>query len=149
MASRPNLVLALVVGGALVVAVVAAVVASGRSEVDLEPGTPQATVQAYLRAVLDGDVAALDSLEPETECQAGDITGAFIPESARVVLTEAEIDGAQATVQVEVTESSSGSPFGVDEFTHEETFALERSGSGEWRIVGAPWPLYSCEGRVP
>ena len=149
MRSRPNLVLAIVVAVVVVIAVAAGVVAADRSEVEVQAGTPEATVQAYLRAVLDGDVAALDQLEPGTRCEAGDITGAFVPESARIVLAGSEVDGAHATVRVEITEGSAGSPFGVDEYTHEQRFALEQSDTGDWYIVGAPWPLHVCEGRLP
>lgn len=135
-------------GGAVVLAVIAAVATSGRSSSELPADSPEATVQAYLEAILDRDVSALDRLEADTDCETSDITQAPIPDSARAVLVEVDVDGDQATIEVEISESSAGSPFDTYEFVHDEVFVLEQDDDGEWRITGAPWPLYGCEGRA-
>ena len=146
MTRRANLVLGAVVGGAVVLSVIVAVATSGRSSSEFPADSPEAAVQAYLEAILDRDATALDWLADDTSCETADLGLAPVPDSARVVLVESDVDGDRATVEVEVSEASSGSPFDTYEFVHVEVFTLEQDDGGEWRITGAPWPLYVCEG---
>lgn len=146
---RPNLVLGAVVLVAVVVAIAAVALTAGRSEAQYEPGTPEAAVQAYLRGILERDPAALEWMSPDTGCDTTDLSQSYVPESARAVLVDAEVDGDQASVTVEISESSGGTPFDTYEYTHEEVYTLERDGSGAWLLTGAAWPLYTCGEMVP
>ncbi|WP_153396364.1 hypothetical protein [Ornithinicoccus halotolerans] len=143
MTARPERVLALVVGLVLAVAVAAAVVAANRPTTTVEPGTPEAVVQDFLTAVVDGDrEAALSYLDPELNCDERALEHAG-DEQARVTLLESEVDGDEARVVVSVSQGSSG-PFETGEYSREETYRLLRTEDG-WRIsddVG--WPVYGC-----
>ena len=55
MSRSPTRVLAVVVGALVVLAAAAAVLSSTRGTTHYAAGSPEATVQAYLTAVLDGD----------------------------------------------------------------------------------------------
>jgi hypothetical protein len=140
--ATPNRVLAIVVSGLVVVAVVAAVLAATRSSTTVAPGTPQAAVQGYLEAVLDGDAdRAAGFLAPGSECTAADLDRAGVPDSTRVTLVSSTTDGSTARVKVQVS-FGSGGPFD-DGRSETQTFRLEQS-AGQWRLSGIPWPLFDC-----
>lgn len=144
--NRANRILAIALGAIIVFAIGAAVVAAGRPATRLDPGTPEATVQAYVDAALAGrsDEAAR-WLDPAGECGAQDLdqAGAFGTDlGARVVLVDSIVNGDSATVQVEVV-LGSGGPFDSAEFREQHTYRLTRSG-GTWLLTGVPWPLYDC-----
>lgn len=137
--------LGFVVAATVLLAIVAAVVAARREPPTLDLDTPDGVVQAFLRAVLEGDdESAAALLSPSTGCDATDIANAFVTDSARILLVESDEDGDDATVTVEITESSGSGPFEGSEFSHEETFSLADE-DGSWLIVGEPWPLYFCD----
>ena len=141
---RPNRVLAVVVGGIALVALVAAVLAATRSEPEFDPATPEGTVQGYLQAVFDEDEdEALSYLAADTACDRDDFRGVVTSESARVVLRGAEVDGEVATVEVEIAYTGGQGPFDTYEWSEEQTFELEREGD-RWVLIGEPWPLYFC-----
>lgn len=143
--SRPNRVLAVVVGAVVIFAVIAAVVAANRRVPDLDSSTPDGAVQTYLRAMLEGDTdTAVDLLSTSTGCDDTDVAAAFVTDSARIVLVESSVEDDTASVVVEITEFSGDGPFGGSEFSHEEQFSLENE-AGRWLIVGEPWPLYFCD----
>lgn len=141
---RPNRVLAIVVGCIALVAMVAAVLAVTRPEPEFDPTTPEGTVQGYLRAVFDQDEdLALGYLEGNTECDRNDFGGVVTSDSARVVLRGTQVDGDEATVEVEIAYTGGQGPFDTYEWSEDQTFELEREG-GRWVLVGEPWPLYFC-----
>lgn len=140
----PNRVLAIVVVAVAVAAVVAAVLAANRPEVELDTSTPEGVVQAYLRAVVDGDAdAAAAHLSPRTGCDAGNLADAYVPAGVRVVLVDTGSGGDAATVTVEIVESDRSGVLGGYDYVHEERFTLETAGDS-WLITEAPWPLLYC-----
>lgn len=141
---RPNRVLAIVVGCIALVAVVAAVLAVSRPEPEFDPATPEGTVQGYLRTIFDNDDdQALAYLEADTACDRDDFRGVVTSDSARVVLRGVEIDGAAATVEVEIAYTGGQGPFDTYEWSEDQSFELEREGD-RWALIGEPWPLYFC-----
>lgn len=143
--SRANRVLAIALGVIVVLAVIGAVVSSGRARPQFAAGTPEATVQSYLDAVLDGRQAdAAKLLDPSGECGVEDLERSRYPgvDATRVVLVGSSVDGSSASVEVELV-FSSGDPFGSSEFAEKHTYRLTRSGSA-WVLSGTPWPLYEC-----
>lgn len=141
----PNRVLALLVGAVAVLAIVTGVVVAGRDAPQLDPGSPEAAVQSYLEAVLDGDfTAAAGLLAPSSECDASDVAQAYVPESARIVLTDTTVDGDRAVVTLDVTEGADGGPFGGEGFSRDERVTLERD-AGDWKVAGSTWLLYLCD----
>lgn len=143
MSSRPNRVLAIVVGVIAVVAVVAGVLAANRSVPRYDRNTPTGAVQAYLSAVIDGDhQKAATFLAAGSPCTVDDLDQAYLPEGLRVVLRGTEVTGGTAQVEVDVV-MSTGGPLDSTENAERHTFRLTRSGE-RWLIAGTPWPLYDC-----
>ena len=144
MSSRPNIVLAALVGAVAILAVVAAVVVANRDAPALDPVSPEGVVQAYLEAVLDGDYdEAFDLVSSTAECDASDVSTAYLPDSIRVVVLETEVDGDEAVVRVDVTEDPGNGLFEGSGWSHAERFSLRRTG-GVWQIEASPWLLFGC-----
>jgi hypothetical protein len=144
MATRPDRVLALLVGAIVFLAVVAGVVVANRSAPDVDPGTPEGVVQQYLQAVVDGDYpAAADLLAPSSGCDLSDVSAAYAPGSAQVVLKDTAVDGDRAVVTVDVTEGAGDDLFGSSGYSHTERVTVVRD-DGAWKIAGSTWLLYSC-----
>ncbi len=143
--SRANRILAIALGAIIVLAIIAAVVSAGRSAPQFAAGSPEATVQTYLDAALDGrhaDAARL--LDPSGDCGVEDLERASYPGlgRTRVVLLDSSVESTSATVEVEVV-FSTGDAFSGSEYTETHTYRLMRSGS-TWVLAGTPWPLYEC-----
>lgn len=143
----PNRVLAGVVGAIVILAVALAIVATTRSPMTVRSGSPEATVQHYVKAVLarDHDTAAT-YFDPGASCDAADLDAQnYVERGARVELVDSVVRSDDARVVVRVTTPSGGPlPNFLDE---EVTFRLTRSG-GTWVLTGSPWPVYDCaEGR--
>lgn len=120
-----------------------AVVLALRPPPEFDPTTPEGTAQGYVQAVLDGD----------EDLAVGYLTGALrdqctvggmrhvIPDEARVVITRSEINGADAELEVEITETYGEGPFDVGSYTFDETLVMERHGD-RWLIAEVPWPMH-------
>lgn len=144
MRRSPHRVLALLVGGILLVAVAAVVVATLRPPPEFDTSTPEGTVQAYLRAVFQGDLEeAAEHLSPESGCDVGDLEHAYAENPGRVALVDTTLEDDQARVSVEVVYED-GDPFGGSEYSEPHLYRLVPDGQG-WLLTGAPWPLYACE----
>lgn len=144
----PNLVLA-IVGGLAVVAVIITIAVGGSAPTRLDPGTPEATVQTFVQAMIDGDVSLAEEQLSTTlsdDCRR-QLRNAWIDDSVRVALEDVEIDDDVATVTANIQTGSSGlfdSYRGSNDSIYE--LVLE---SGEWRIVHAGWPYFYCEEGQP
>ncbi len=144
------------VAAVVVVAVVLSVVAivAGGDEQEFAAGTPEATVQGYLRAVIDRDASAAGSYlsaDLIERCEEQRLRDAYRRPSdrdVRVTLIGTTEVGDVTEVRVRVTEFRGNPPFGGDDFSHDEFFALRQEVS-EWRIVDPPWPLYFCPEPTP
>ena len=116
--------------------------AAHQSASNFSSGTPEHTVQQYLRAVLDGrnDVAA-SYFSTDSICEASDIDRAYIARDFRVSLLNTDINGDRAYVKINVSYASGG-PFDSGYF-ESQTYRMIKESTG-WRILGIPWPLYDC-----
>lgn len=147
MSSRPNRVLAIVVGVVVVLALVVAVLSANRPVAAYDEGTPEGVVQSYLTAVLKGDNdQAATYFAPASACDVSDLDRASVADSAQVYLVDTEVDGDSARVQVQLV-MGGGGPFDTSEYSEDQAFRLTRSTEG-WRLTGTPWPLWDCEGGV-
>lgn len=147
MNTRANRVLAVAVVGLLLLAVVAAVLAQTRDRPRFTEGTPEATVQAYLQAVVAGDgEEAVRHLDPEVGCTASQVEEGWVGPGVRVVLRDSSTDGDRARARVDVI-TPSGGLLDPGEWTDRQTFELRRV-DGEWLITGSPWPTYDCPPEV-
>jgi hypothetical protein len=133
---------------ALMVVIVAGVaVGVLREPVLLDPHTPEGTVQAFMRAVLDGDWNAARSHitdELKAECTAIDFRHSWIPDSLTATLDDVRIDGDEAEVVIRLRTAAGPGPFGGG-YEATETFDLLREDTA-WRVTGQPWPVYDCRG---
>lgn len=118
--------------------------ASQRESPLLDRGTPEGVTQEYVQAVIDGDhLRAADLLSSESGCDLTDVSQAYLPDSLRVVLESAEVDGDRAVVTLDVTDQFSDGPFGTSEYSHTERMTLAREG-GTWLVSGSSWLLPIC-----
>lgn len=142
MATRADRVLAVAVGVVIIAAGVAAVAAARRGPADLDPDTPAGTVQTYLTAIVDGDLdSAAGLLAADSPCTVDDLELAYLPEGLRASLSSEQ--GASDTRVVVLVDITEGDTAFAEGWSHEERFVVVRDG-GEWRLSGAPWPMYSC-----
>lgn len=148
--SRPAGATILVAAGiGLVVAIaVAALVAANRDPPALEEGSPEALVQAFVDAIIEGDESAAHgylSVEMQEECSIRDLReNQERSDNVRVALRSVAVDGEEANVEVRITEDAGGGLLGGDGYSYEETFTLTRAGDA-WVISERPWPIYHCE----
>lgn len=138
------------IGLAVVVLVVVAVV---REPVELDPATPEGTVQVYLQAIGDEDYEqALSLLEPNRfeECTVADISRFAPNESFTATLDETSRAGAdtgsdadsKAFVDVTMRFGTDGL-FGSS-WESFESFTLLND-DGFWWITDDPWPHFGWE----
>ena len=125
------------------------VIALVRDPVQLDPATPEGTVQAYLQAIADEDyAAALALLDPELaeECSAGDLQQAAPREPFSATLVDSDESDDTASVTASIAYSPSPGPLDPGSSGFDEYFSLVRT-EGMWRITNDPWPYYvwSCQ----
>ena len=146
------------IGGAAILGlliVVSVVVAIMQSEAEFDPGSPEAAVQAYLRALYDDDFqSAYDALSPELQagCSIEDMFGERALdrwlENRRITLEEARTLGDTTFITVRISGIRGGGPFGPSEYGFDDTFAL-RQFDGDWRLSKDPWPHFRCARATP
>ena len=141
--SRRTLVgIAVAVGVLIVLAVALAL----QPPHEFDPGSPEGTAQGYFRAVLDGDQdRAADYLTGALRdgCSTAPVRHSS-RDAARVVITRSEIDGADAELEVRITESHGDSPFDTGSYSFDGTLVMEKHGD-RWLIAETPWPFhFSC-----
>jgi hypothetical protein len=128
-----------------VVAVVALVVIGlNREPTNLDPDTPEGTVQIYLDALGRGDFDTASTLWASTGC----VPASKIPttgvQDVSAALVSVDRNDIQATVAVTITESSADPLAGL--YEHDEWFTLINE-DGDWKIQQPSWPYWDqiCE----
>ncbi len=119
---------------------VVALVAAGllRETPELDPTTPEGTVQAYLKAVFAGDEEAA-SQYTEGECDPN--LGPGSPtQGVSASLVSVEGDDQQTTVIVQLSQTSNDPFIGLSEW--QEWFNLVNR-EGVWLIQEPVWPYYA------
>ena len=143
--TRSGIVLGIIVAAiALIIAL--ALVLALRPPKQFDPGTPEATVQGYLQAVIDEDQAKAASFMTRDLVKRCGVDLNQIrrgPDSFRAVIVDTLVLDNVVYVDVELTEGSGGGVFG-DPYGFVETLTLEKSGE-DWLIAEAPWPIYCGE----
>jgi hypothetical protein len=119
----------------------------GPSATEFPAGSPEGTVQAFIRAVEEQDANALRALlspGAQQRCELGDIRNALrYPEERdlRVTLRDTRVTTDRAEIRVRVTENTGAGPFDSGSYDHEETFDLVRF-NDQWLIEQPTWPIY-------
>lgn len=148
----------LAAAGIAIVLLVAASIAVGLNrgaDTEFPAGSPEGTVQRYVRAVEQQDANALRALlspDAQQRCELGDIRNALrypTERDLRVTLRDTKVSDDRAEVRVRVTESTGGAqPFDSGSFDHDETFDLVRF-NNEWFVDQPTWPIYCPPKVVP
>jgi len=137
----PNAVLGVVAALVVVLAVVTALLTTQRERPELDPGTPEGTVQIFILAFVEGDDdQAVALLDPALGCSAP-LRDVYRPSRVSLSVVSSKITGEEGVVVLDVTEYSGGL---FDSWSHREDFYLIRA-DGSWLITGNPWPVYSCK----
>jgi hypothetical protein len=131
---------------AIVVASVVLAVALDDSETTFEPGMPEATVQAYFRAIRDRDIEsafALLTTDLRERCSAEELRRTSLDEpNFSVRILESRERDEVAEIDVRIAIGGGGGPFGGG-YDEDRVMVLRRE-DGEWRIAEPPWPLWYC-----
>jgi hypothetical protein len=121
-------------------------IASRSDTAKFEIGSPEATVQSFLQAMVDRDNdLALSFLEPTTKCDSSDLDRQYISPDLTVDLLDSSVTGERAQVKIR-TRYSNDDLFGGWSEDHSISLSWVE---GSWRISGTPWPLYQCDGVKP
>ncbi len=121
------------------------------SEGSFDPGTPEWTVQAHLKASEDADFGAsyaLLSAELREECTASDYARDNLRadnrvQDTRVVLRSTRVIDGSTEVRAQITQIYRGDFFGPEESSYDQSFLL-RQEDGAWKFVTYPWPFSQC-----
>lgn len=133
---------------AVVVIAVLSVIALTRSPVELDPESPEGTVQAYLQAIADDDYVAAHALlsqEIRSDCSPTDIANNVYYETFNAVLGDVVEVGDQMTVEASIQFGSAALDPGSDGYY--EQFILIRE-NGDWVITSDPWPYFTYGCRL-
>ncbi len=150
----------LIGGGAVlgILIIASVVVAVLQKEAEFAPGSPEAAVQAYLRALDEDDFQGVhDALSPEIQdrCSIEDMFNGRFPGHRRSGLEDKRItlDGARTLdettfVTIRISELRGDGLFGPSEFDYDATFALKQF-DGHWKFSENPWPRFECARPEP
>jgi len=141
--------LPLIALGALILFAIVVGVAMGLGGAqEFDDGTPEAALQEYLDAAVDGDssaVLALLTSNAQNECE--DRVQRQMWSSNRIGfrLESMDVSGSTASAVVDERWTDSG-PFGGSGSSGQQEFELTQDGDGNWRIAQAswPWPVSDC-----
>ena len=142
------------IGGAIflgLLLIASVIVALLDKEETLPEGTPEATVQAFLKSVEDEDFElAYGFLSEELmqECTVERFAGGNAHardrlKGDRITLEKTATVKDTVFVTVRVTRFHGSGPFGSSESSFDQRFAL-RQEEGQWRFTEYPWPFFRC-----
>jgi len=135
--------LPLIAIGALIVLAVVIGIAYGLSgPKDFADGTPEAALQDYLDAAIEGDaeaVLALLGAEQQQRCAEDLKDRLWVRDGVGFALDEVQVVGDTASATVN-ERYSSGDPFGGTSRGGTQDFELRLEAAGDWRITDASWP---------
>ncbi len=141
----------LIVGASALVAIIVGVALLGSPKVaEYEPGSPEAAAQRYVQALLDDDYTTAHSLldaDWQRECDPHDLRIEPWWSVATATFTDVNRRGDTATIDIRLdTGDLDFEDIPIQADTIDTVLVLEHQ-AGEWRIVGADWPLSECIGR--
>lgn len=117
-----------------------------------EPGTPEATAQAFIQALFDEDTETAHSyLSPglQVRCEPEDFDTWWVNSADSASFDETRVDGDHAEIEVRLM--SNDYEFGIlpfDNYDYSRETELELGLlNGEWVITNATWPLAGCTWR--
>jgi len=148
----PGTGLLIAIGMILVGAVVVIAALGGRRIVGYEPGTPEATAQACVQAMMDREFDVAGGYlvtELQDQCEPYRLETPDPADSMVVMFGDVRVDGDSATIEARFTSTDlQPEPFPFEEPDTDARLVLAQR-SGEWRIVHADWPTYGCARGEP
>ena len=145
------------IGGAAFVGVLlvaSIVIAVARQPSPLAEGTPERTVQLFLKALRDEDFKSAYGLltaDRRTECTVEEfafrgLDGRQELRDSRVTLKDTKPLNGSTIVASRVTRVQSRGPFGTSEYTRQHSYTLAKE-NGVWQFSEVPkWPYLECWG---
>ncbi|MEA2000962.1 MAG: hypothetical protein U9N84_03620 [Actinomycetota bacterium] len=140
------------IGFLVMVAVIVALALAGGNIRTYDPGTPEATAQAYIQALFEEDTdTAFGYLSPELQakCEPKDIELWWVRRADSASFDEVRSDGDHAEIELRLKSSDYDLgifPFDNYDYSRETELELDRL-DGEWVITDATWPLAGCTWR--
>lgn len=146
------------IGGAVALVallIVSVAFALRERETPFQPGTPQAAVQDYLKALEASEYEIAYnflSTDLKKDCTLEDFAGVFPPRpnelrDNRITLEDTRTVGNNTIVTVRITQFYGSGPFGTSESSWQNSFSL-RQEDGQWRFTEYPWPHnYRCPNK--
>ncbi len=141
---RRSWVVPTVVGAVLIALTV---VALTRQPVELDPSTPEGTVQTFLQAVASQEwenAVALISEDAPESCTATDLARATDRQAFSASLRDANVFGDSAVVEVTISFAADPEPLGAGAYETRTSYSLQRE-NDHWLLTGVGWPyLWAC-----
>jgi len=138
----PNFTLAVLISVIFIIALVFAITSSNTPK-KLEAGSPEATIQSYLQAVIDGrNQEAANHFSNTSKCTVDDVDRAYVDQKSQIALDKTVLTNEISAI-VYVSIQRNDGPLMSDPFTESQTFRLVKENE-QWKIAGIPWPLYEC-----
>ncbi len=128
---------------ALVIIAILSVIALTRKPLELDPDTPEGTVQAYLQAIADkdyDDAYSYLSTDIQRDCSPTDIANNVYYDTFNAVLGDINEFGDSVTVEASIQFGATPLDPGIDGYY--ERFSLMEE-DGEWVITLDPWPYFT------
>jgi len=131
--------------GAVLIALM--VVALLREPVELDPSTPEGTVQTFLQAVASEeweDAVGLISDTAPDKCKATDLARATDRQAFSASLRDTNVFGDSAVVEVTLSFAADPEPLGGGAYETHASYSLERE-EDRWLLTDVGWPyLWAC-----
>lgn len=137
-----NFYLAVLISTIFVVALIFAIT-SGNTVKTLQSGTPEATIQKYLKSLNDGrNEDGASYFSSASKCEVEDIDRAYIDRNALVIFDKT-VTVSENSAIVYISIQRNDAPLMADPYTESQNYRLVKE-QGTWKISGIPWPLYEC-----
>lgn len=150
--SKPGSPILIGISVVVVLALLVTLALTDRNVRSYDPGTPEATAQAYIQALFDEDRAAAHgylSSDLQDKCEPYDLELWWVRGAESASFDEVRIDGEHAEIELRLlsTDFELGIfPFDNYDYSRETELELDRV-AGEWVITNATWPLAGCTWR--
>ncbi|MCP4304579.1 MAG: hypothetical protein GY788_06840 [bacterium] len=117
-----------------------------------EAGTPEATAQAFIQALLDEDpetARGFLSDDLKTKCEPHDLDLWWVQHTDTAVFDEVRIESTHADIEISLLSNDYEFgifPFDNYDYSRETELELDRI-ADEWLVTDATWPLAGCTWR--
>lgn len=137
-----NFYLAVLVATIFAIALIFAI-SSGSNVKTLQSGTPEATIQSYLKALNDGrNEDGSSYFSTSSKCSVEDIDRAYVDRNALIIFDKTTFTSDDSAI-VYISIQRNDAPLMADPYTESQNYRLIKE-AGAWKISGIPWPLYEC-----